>query len=94
MQLKARTCRWEESLVELAEDVERLVRLAYPEGDKAMVEVVPQDQFIDALPEEDFRFRIRQNKPATLANGIEAGVIPTCQQAEGPMGCLEQNLVQ
>ena len=51
MRLKARTRRREESLAELAEDVERFVRLAYSEADEAMVEVLAQDQFIDALPE-------------------------------------------
>lgn len=51
MRLKTRTCRREESLTELAEDAEQLVCLAYPEADEAMVEVLAQDQLIDALPE-------------------------------------------
>ena len=70
MRLKARTRRREETLAELAEDVERLVRLAYPEAAEAMVEVLAQDQFIDALPEEDMRLRIRQNKPASLRDAL------------------------
>ena len=61
MRLKAR----EECLAELAEDVECLVHLAYPE-----VEVLAQDQFIDALPEEDIRLCIHQNKPATLRSAL------------------------
>ena len=36
------------SLAELAEDVEHLVRLAYPEAAEAMVEVLAKDQFVDA----------------------------------------------
>ena len=70
MRLKARTRRREETLAELAEDVERLVRLAYPEAAEAMVEVLAQDQFIDALPEEDMRLRIHQNKPASLRDAL------------------------
>ena len=35
-----------------------------------MVEVVAKDQFIDALPEE-FRLRLRQNKPETLQQALE-----------------------
>ena len=66
MRLKARARRREESLAKLAEDVERLVRLAYPEAAESMVEVLAKDQFVDALPEEDMRLRIRQHKPATL----------------------------
>ena len=60
----------EESLPELAEDIERLVRLAYPDAAEPMVEVLSKDQFVDALPEEDMRLRIRQNKPATLRDAL------------------------
>ena len=47
MRLKARTHCWEESLADLAEDVGRLVHLAYPEADEAMGKVLAQDQFAD-----------------------------------------------
>ena len=68
--LKARSRRREETLAELAEDVERLVRLAYPEAAESMVEVLAKDQFVDALPDEDMRLRIRQNKPTTLRDAL------------------------
>ena len=45
MKLKAHTHLREESLPELSEDVERLVRLAYPD---AAVNLLAKDQFIDA----------------------------------------------
>ena len=87
MRLKARTRRREESLAELAEDVERLVRLAYPEADEAMVEVLAQDQFIDALPEEDIRLRIRQNKPTTLRDALRMALeLESYQLACGQRG--------
>jgi len=70
MRLKARSRRREETLAELAEDVERLARLAYPEATEAMVEVLAKDQFVDALPDEDMRLRIRQNKPAMLRDAL------------------------
>ena len=70
MRLKARTRRREESLVELAEDVERLVHLAYPEAAEPMVEILAKDQFVDALPDEDMRLRIRQNKPVTMSDAL------------------------
>ena len=69
--LKGRIRKREESLPELAEDVERLARLAYPDASAEMLEVLAKDQFIDALTDEDFRLRIRQNKPETLRNALE-----------------------
>ena len=74
MKLKARTRRREESLPELAKDIERLVRLAYPDAAETMVEVLAKDQFVDALPEEDMQLRIRQNRPATLRAALEAAL--------------------
>ena len=83
MRLKARSRRREETLAELAEDVERLARLAYPEATEAMVEVLAKDQFVDALPDEDMRLRIRQNKPVMLRDALNtstgAGILSTCQ---------------
>ena len=35
-----------------------------------MVEVLAKDQFMDALPDEDMRLRIRQNKPTTLRDAL------------------------
>ena len=70
MRLKSRIRRREETLAELAQDVERLVRLAYPEAAESMVEVLAKDQFVDALPDEDMRLRIRQNKPAMLRDAL------------------------
>lgn len=74
MRLKARTRRREETLPELAEDVERLVRLAYPDAAEPMVEVLAKDQFVDSLPEEDMRLRIWQHRPATLRAALETAL--------------------
>ena len=70
-QLRGRTKRREETLPELAEDVERLTRLAYPDAAEQMVVVLAKDQFIDALPDEDTRLRIRQSRPASLRQALE-----------------------
>ena len=59
--------RREESLPELAEDIKRLARLAYPD---AAEEILAKDQFADALL-EDMQLRIRQNRPATLRAALE-----------------------
>jgi len=69
MRLKARSRHREETLAELAEDVERLTHLAYPDATEAMV-VLAKDQFVDALPDEDMQLCIRQNKPAMLRDAL------------------------
>lgn len=74
VRLKARARRREETLPELAEDIERLVRLAYPDAAESMVDVLAKDQFMDALPEEDMRLRIRQHRPATLRAALETAL--------------------
>ena len=48
----------EESLPELAGDVERLSRLAYPDATPGMIDVLAKDQFIDTITDEDIRLRI------------------------------------
>ena len=74
MKLRSRTRRREETLPELAEDIERLVRLAYPDAAPLMLEVLAKDQFVDALADEDMRLRVRQSRPATLRKAVEAAL--------------------
>ena len=52
MKLKNRVRKREEGLTELAEDVEKLIRLAYLDADPAMMEVLDINHFINALHEE------------------------------------------
>ena len=72
--LRSRTKKRDESLPELAEDVERLTRLAYPEAAETMIVVLAKDQFIDALPDEDMCLRIRQSRPPTLQQALETAL--------------------
>jgi hypothetical protein len=73
-QLRGRNKRREETLPKLAEDVERLTRLAYPDAAEEMVIVLAKDQFIDALPDEDTRLRIRQSQPISLRQALETAM--------------------
>ena len=66
--------RREESLPELAEDIERLTRLAYPDAAEPMIAVLAKDQFINSLPEEDMWLRIRQSRPGNLRQALEAAL--------------------
>ena len=63
--------RRREGLPELAEDVERLTRLAYPGADTAMVETLARDQFIDALPSQDMQLHLRQLCPTSIRQALQ-----------------------
>ena len=62
MKLRNRIRKQEESLAELMEDIERLVRLA--DAAPAILELLAKDQFIDSLTDEDTKMRIWQNHPS------------------------------
>ena len=81
MRLKSRTRRRDETLAELA-DVECLTCLPYPGATEDMIQVLAQDQFIDALVEEDMRLHIHQDKPATLRDALRIALeLESCQLA-------------
>ena len=69
--LRGRMRRREETLPALAEDVERLTRLAYPRADEAMVMTLSKDQFIDSLHDDEMKVKIRQLRPQTLQRALE-----------------------
>ena len=69
--LRSRKRQRGEGLPELAEDIEQLARLAYPDADPSMLEVLGKDQFIDALLNDDSRLRIWQMRPTTLRVALE-----------------------
>ena len=72
--LRMRRRNKEEPLAGLAEDVERLVRLAYPDASESMVQVLAKDQFIDSLCDEDMRLRILQSKPSILRDALQTAL--------------------
>ena len=73
-QLRARTRHKEETLPELAEDVDRITCLAYPDAAAGMLHVLARDQFIDALPDEDMRLSVRQNRPSNLKEALKSAL--------------------
>lgn len=74
MKFKNRVKQRDESLPELAEDIERLSRLSYPDAPPTLRDVLARDQFVDALPEEDTRLRIKQERPQTLRRALESAL--------------------
>ena len=61
--LKSRLTRCEESLQEMAEDLERLVRLAHPLASEEMKDLLAKEQFINAILDGDARLRLKQGRP-------------------------------
>ena len=74
IKLKNRTRKREESLAELAEEVERLAKLAYPEAPPEMLELLAKDQFIDALTDGDLRLRMRQSHTKSLCEVLQVAL--------------------
>ena len=66
MKLRSRVRRRDESLPELAEDVERLARLADPDATVTVLGTLSKDQFIDALMDDELRLRVAQARPTSL----------------------------
>ena len=55
----------------LAEDIERLARLSYPDASESITDTLARDQFVDALPDEDMRLRPKRERPQTLQRAQE-----------------------
>ena len=85
VRFKARTRRRDEDLPELAEDIERLARLAYPQTTQSMLDLLAKDQFVDSLPDEDMRLRIQQSRPSSLREALR---VPT-SQSTAIQSCVE-----
>ena len=63
-----------ESLAELAEEVERLARLAYPEAPPEMLKLLAKDRFIDTLADGDMRLSMRQSHPKSLGEALQTAL--------------------
>ena len=61
-QLKSRIRGKDESLPELAQVIQRLVRQAYPEASLSVWEVLAKDHFVDAIADADIRWKVLKNK--------------------------------
>ena len=60
--LKNRVRGRNESLSELAQSIKKLIRQAYPSADSNLTNILALDHFIDALPDQDMRLRIRESQ--------------------------------
>ena len=71
VKFKNRVRQCDEELPALAEDIERLARLAYAGASPILIDTLARDQFIDSLPDDDMRLRLRQERPPTLQRALE-----------------------
>ena len=71
---KSRFKRRDESLPELASDLERLVKLAYPQAESELQDTLAKDQFIDALPDDESRMRVRTGRPQNIQHALEVAL--------------------
>ena len=70
VRFKNRLKQRDESLPELAKDIERLAKLSYPEAPSSLQDALARDQFVDALPDEEIRLKLRQEKPKSLQDTL------------------------
>ena len=71
VQFRARMRHKEETLPKLAEDVDWLTHLAYPDTTAAMLQVLACYQFIDSLSDEEMCLRVRQSCPSGLKEALQ-----------------------
>ena len=69
--LKTRLQRENETLPELAQDVNRLVRLAYPSASVEIREKLAKDYFIDALNDHELEWNVLRGKPESVDNALK-----------------------
>jgi hypothetical protein len=73
-QIKNRIRKKGEALTELAQDVKRLVRLAYPESPSAVREHLARDCFIDSLNDSELEWAVFQGKAYTVEDAVRVGL--------------------
>ena len=81
--LRNRVRQPNETLPDLAHEIRRLVKLAYPTGQYRILEDLSKNHFIDAIPEADSRWHIQQSRPRSLDEAVRVAVeLEAFQMAE------------
>ncbi|XP_063875862.1 uncharacterized protein LOC135108633 [Scylla paramamosain] len=63
-----------ETLTRLAQDLEVLVRRAYPEASEEMITILLRDQFVDAIDNQQLRIYVQQAHPKDLQEALAKGL--------------------
>ncbi|MCG7879154.1 MAG: hypothetical protein N0C90_22890, partial [Candidatus Thiodiazotropha endolucinida] len=70
-QIKSRLRKKSESVQELATDIKRLVRRAYPQATVDLKDQIARDCFIDSLNEHELEWFVYQGKPKTVDEAMQ-----------------------
>ena len=70
-EIQCRRRKSSESLRELAEDIRRLMMLAYPGDRSPMSERLPKEHFICAFDDPDLELKVREKEPQTLDSALK-----------------------
>ena len=73
-QLRRRTRHANETLPHLAQEIERLISMAYPSATVELRDTLACDHFMDALNDTDLHIAVRQTRPSSLPQAL-AGAI-------------------
>ena len=69
-QLKSCVRGKDESLPELAQAIQRLVRQAYPDAPLSIWEVLTKDHFVDSIADTDICWKVLQTRPGTVQEAL------------------------
>ncbi|CAG2219640.1 unnamed protein product [Mytilus edulis] len=72
--MKSTTREKNQSLPELAQDIKKLTRLAYPTAPMEVREQLARDCFIDSLNDADLEWAIFQGKPISIDDSVRIGL--------------------
>jgi hypothetical protein len=72
--LRSRVKTKDESLQEMAHDVRRLVRLAYPNASMKTHDDLTKDQFIEALGDSEIRWSVFQARPKNVTEALKVAM--------------------
>ena len=82
-ELRCRRRREGESIRELAQDIRRLMSLAYPgDGDSRIGQHIARDAFLAALGDPDLQLRVRDKDPHTLEEAVKFALRREINKAE------------
>ena len=73
-QMKTRLRKKSETIQELAQDIKRTVRMAYPNASMEIREQLCKDCFVDALNDREIQWSIYQQSPKTMDETVQLAV--------------------
>ncbi len=71
---KNRVRNKQEKLPELAQNLRRLAKYAYPDAPYRVQDSLAKDQFLDAFNDSDLKWKVYQSRPKTLDDALEIAV--------------------